>query len=130
LIHFGKPEGTSMKQTVEIRSYNLKPGSRERFGRIAAETVMPMLARWGTEVVRHGPSAHDQDSYFLIRAYASLEDRQQRQDAFYGSDEWKLGPRNSVLELIENFTSLVLELDSATLAGLRGEVKQEEEEQA
>jgi hypothetical protein len=35
-----------------------------------------------------------------------------------------------VLELIENFTSLVLELDSGTIAGLRGEVKQEEEEQA
>ena len=119
-----------MKRTVEIRSYNLKPGSRERFGRIVTETVMPMLACWGTEVVRHGPSEHDQDSYFLIRAYASLEDRQQRQDAFYGSDEWKLGPRNSVLELIENFTSVVLELDSATIAGLRGEVKQGEEEQA
>ena len=119
-----------MKRTVEIRSYNLKPGSRERFGRTATETVMPMLARWGTEVVRHGPSEHDQDSYFLIRAYASLEDRQQRQDAFYGSDEWKLGPRNSVLELIENFTSVVLELDSATIAGLRGEMKQGEEEQA
>lgn len=81
-------------------------------------------------MVRHGPSEHDQDSYFLIRAYANLEDRRRRQDAFYGSDEWKLGPRNSVLELIENFTSLVLELDSATLAGLRGEVKREEEEQA
>ena len=119
-----------MKQTVEIRPYNLKPESRERFGRIAAETVMPMLARWGTEVVRHGPSAHDQDSYFLIRAYADLEDRQQRQDAFYGSDEWKLGPRNSVLELIENFTSLVLELDAATIAGLRGEAKPEGEQRA
>ena len=119
-----------MKQTVEIRSYNLKPGSRERFGRIATEVVMPMLARWGTEVVRHGPSEHDRDSYFLIRAYANLEDRQQRQDAFYGSDEWKLGPRNSVLELIENFTSLVLELDPATIAGLRGEAKQQKQEPA
>ena len=119
-----------MKQTVEIRTYNLKPESRERFGRIVAETVMPMLARWGTQVVRHGPSAHDQDSYFLIRAYADLEDRQQRQDAFYGSDEWKLGPRNSVLELIENFTSAVLELDPATIAGLRGEAKQQRQEPA
>jgi hypothetical protein len=116
-----------MRQTVEIRTYNLKPGSRERFSRIASETVMPMLTRWDTQVIRHGPSEHDQDSYFLIRAYASLEDRQQRQDAFYGSDEWKLGPRNSVLELIENFASLVLELDVTTLAGLRGETKQEEE---
>jgi len=108
-----------MNQTVEIRTYNLKPGSRERFARIAGEQVMPMLARWGTDVVRHGPSAHDQDTYFLIRAYASLDDRQQRQDAFYGSDEWTQGPRASILELIENFTSLVLELDASALAGLR-----------
>ena len=108
-----------MNKTVEIRTYNLKPGSRERFARIASEQVMPMLARWGTDVVRHGPSAHDEDTYFLIRAYASLDDRQQRQDAFYGSAEWIQGPRTSILELIRDFTSLVLELDVSTLAGLR-----------
>jgi hypothetical protein len=108
-----------MNQTVEIRTYNLKPGSRERFARIASAQVMPMLARWGTNVVRHGPSAHDEDTYFLIRAYASLEDRQQRQDAFYSSGEWIHGPRASILELIEDFTSLVLELDASTLTGLR-----------
>jgi hypothetical protein len=108
-----------MNHTVEIRTYNLKPGSRETFARIAGEEVMPMLARWGTDVVRHGPSSHDQDTYFLIRAYASLDDRQQRQDAFYGSAEWIQGPRASILELIESFTSLVLELDAATVTGLR-----------
>ncbi|MGH8061989.1 MAG: NIPSNAP family protein, partial [Pseudoxanthomonas sp.] len=107
-----------------ICTYNLKPGARERFARIASEEVMPMLARWGTDVVRHGPSAHDEDTYFLIRAYASLDDRQQRQDAFYGSDEWVHGPRASILGLIENFTSLVVELDASTLAGLRDEVEQ------
>ena len=108
-----------MNKTVEIRTYNLKPGTRERFARIAGEQVMPMLARWGTDVVRHGPSAHDQDTYFLIRAYAGLDDRQQRQDAFYGSAEWIQGPRASILELIESFTSLVLELDASTLTALR-----------
>lgn len=113
-----------MNQTVEIRTYNLKPGSRERFARIAGEQVMPMLARRGTDVVRHGPSAHDEDTYFLIRAYASLDDRRQRQDAFYGSDEWIRGPRASILELIQDFTSLVLELDASTLAGLRDGVEQ------
>lgn len=113
-----------MNKTVEIRTYNLKPRSRDRFARIAGEEVMPMLARWGTDVVLHGPSAHDEDSYFLIRAYASLDDRQQRQDAFYGSDEWILGPRDSILGLIESFASLVLELDASTVAGLRGRTVQ------
>ena len=113
-----------MNQTVEIRTYNLKPGSRGNFARIASNEVMPMLARWGTDVVRHGPSAHDEDTYFLIRVYASLDDRQQRQDAFYGSAEWIQGPRASILELIEDFTSLVLELDASILAGLRVEAWQ------
>ena len=64
-----------MNRTMEIRTYNLKPGSRERFARIASEEVMPMLARWGDDVVGHGPSAHDEDTCFLIRAYASLDHR-------------------------------------------------------
>lgn len=59
-----------MNKIVEIRSYNLRPQSRERIARIAGEEVMPMLARVG-----HGPSAHDEDTCFLIRAYASLDHR-------------------------------------------------------
>ncbi|MEO8365149.1 MAG: NIPSNAP family protein [Pseudoxanthomonas sp.] len=108
-----------MNLTVEIRTYNLKPGAREHFARIAGEQVMPMLARWDTDVVRHGPSTHGQDTYVLIRNDSSLDDRQQRQDAFHGSAEWIQGPRAWILELIEGFTSLVLELEVSTLAGLR-----------
>jgi hypothetical protein len=52
-----------------------------------------MLQRWNVDVVAFGPSLHAEDSYYLIRSYASLEDRQQSQDAFYGSDEWKQGPQ-------------------------------------
>jgi hypothetical protein len=53
-----------------------------------------------------------------MRAYASLEDRQQSQDAFYGSDEWKLGPREPILALIENYTSIVIEMEEATVSAL------------
>ena len=78
-----------------------------------------MLERWRVDVVAYGPSLHDADSYFLIRAYDSLEDRQQSQDRFYGSDEWRQGPREPILALIESFTSVVLEMDDATVRGLR-----------
>jgi hypothetical protein len=54
-----------------------------------------------------------------MRSYASLEDRQQSQDAFYGSDEWRLGPREAILALIDAHTSVVIEVDEATLRGLR-----------
>ena len=104
---------------VEIRSYALKPGNRKDFDRIATQQAIPMLRRWDVDVVAHGASPHDDDSYYLIRAYASLAERQQSQDAFYGSQEWKDGPRAAILALIENFTSVVLELEPATVEALR-----------
>ena len=104
---------------VEIRSYNLKSGNRQEFHRLLVERALPMLQRWKVDVVRYGVSPHDKDSYCLMRAYSSLEDREQSQDAFYGSDEWKLGPREPILALIETYTSVVIEMEESTVNALR-----------
>lgn len=104
---------------VEIRSYNLKLGTRQEFHRLFVETALPMLKRWKVDVLRYGASLHDEDTYYLMRAYASLEDRQQSQDAFYESDEWRQGPREPLLALIENYTSIVIEMEESTVDGLR-----------
>jgi len=108
-----------MSHFVEIRSYNLKPGTRERLHQMMAEQALPMLVRWGVDVVACGPSLHDHDSYYLMRAYPSLAAREQSQDAFYGSDEWRNGPREPILALIESYTSVVIEVDGTTLQSLR-----------
>jgi hypothetical protein len=107
-----------MNYLVEIRSYNLKPGTRDVFDRLMREQSLPMLQRWAVDVVAYGASSHDADSYFLIRAYADLAQRQHSQDAFYGSAEWRAGPRAAILELIENFTSVAMDMDPTTLSGL------------
>ena len=48
----------------------------------------------------------------LIRRYPSLEELQRSQDAFYGSDEWRQGPREAILALIESYISVVLPAES------------------
>lgn len=106
-------------RTVEIRSYNLKPGTRDRFHQLALKEAVPMLKRWKVDVVAHGPSLHDKDSYFLMRAFTSVEQRQKDEDAFYGSEEWNKGPRDRVLADIDSYTTIVVHLDDATLQGLR-----------
>ena len=108
-----------MKHFVEIRSYNLKPGTREEFHRIFLKEAFPMLQRWNVDVVAYGPSLHDQDSYFLMRRFDSLFQREESENAFYGSDEWKQGPRESIIALIDSYTEIILELDESTLRGLR-----------
>jgi hypothetical protein len=106
-------------RVVEIRSYNLKPGTRDRFHQLVERDALPMLRRWKVDVVSYGPSLHDADSYYLMRSFSTIEDRQRSEDAFYGSDEWRKGPREAILACIESYTTVVIRLDDATLRGLR-----------
>lgn len=106
-------------RVLEVRSYNLKPGTRERFHQLFLKEALPMLRRWKVDVVAYGPSQHDQDSYFLMRSFASVEQRQKDEDAFYGSEEWIKGPRERVLADIDSYTTIVIRVDDATLRGLR-----------
>ncbi|MGE0863591.1 MAG: NIPSNAP family protein [Vicinamibacterales bacterium] len=106
-------------RVVEIRSYNLKPGTRAEFQALFEREALPMLQRWNVDVVAYGPSPHDQDSWFLMRGFASVEQRQRDEDAFYGSDEWIKGPRAAILAGIDTYATIVVPVDAATLAGLR-----------
>ena len=93
---------------IEIRTYTLRAGAGAEFHRLVVEESLPMLERWGVEVVASGPSLDDEDSYVLIRAYPSLEELRRSQDAFYGSDEWRDGPREAIVSRIEDSQSVVL----------------------
>ena len=108
-----------MTRIVEIRTYRLHPGGGPAYERLFKEVATPMLARRGIDVVAFGQSKGDADGYYLIRAFDDLDHRTDSEDAFYGSAEWREGPRESILALIESYTDLVLELDEPTIDGLR-----------
>lgn len=101
-----------MSAVIEIRTYKLVPGTGAAFQRIFAEESLPMLQRWGVEVVAFGLSLDDEDTFYLLRAYPSLEELERSQDAFYGSDEWRGGPREAVVSRIESGISVVLPASS------------------
>jgi len=108
-----------MKRLVEIRSYKLKPGTAAQFHDTAARTVVPMLREWAMDVIAFGPSAHDPDAYYLIRAYDDLADLNAQQEAFYGSSSWRDGPRESIVSRIESYLSTVLWLSRESIEDLR-----------
>jgi hypothetical protein len=110
---------TKMKYLIEIRSITLRPGSREQFHRLYIEEALPLLQRWKFDVVAHGPSLHDENTYYVIRRYSSLTQRNEMEDTYYASDDWRLGPREAMLVLIESYVDIVLEVDDGTLDRLR-----------
>jgi hypothetical protein len=104
---------------LEIRSYELKPGTRDEYDRLFREEASPLLRGHGIDVVGVGASKGDPNGYFLIRAFDDLADRQRREDAFYSSPEWREGPRQAVIEKIVVYTDAVLELDDEVIEALR-----------
>ena len=108
-----------MGKFVEIRSYSIEPGSRERFHQVVQTLLIPFLEQRGIDVVAYRPSPHDDCSYYVIRAYDSLAHRSESQDAMYASDAWKDGPREDILSFIDYYTSVVIEMDEATVQALR-----------
>lgn len=108
-----------MGRIVEIRIYKLKSGSRATFHRLVHEESIPLVKEWGHDVIAYGPSVTDPDSYFLARAYNSIEQMQTDQDAFYSSEIWRKGPREAIVALIEQQSEVVIELSEESIEALR-----------
>ena len=118
--------GQSAEGVIEIRSYNLKPGSRSQFQKILTEEALPLLNKWKTQVVAYGPSLHDENSFFVARGYSNLDHRQKSQDAFYSSEDWLKGPREAVLSLIENYTTVVLPRNNFNINSIQNVMEDKE----
>jgi hypothetical protein len=95
------------ERVLEIRTYRIRDGKRDEFGR-RASAVVPLLQRHGIDVVGHGPSIEDAEHYVLLRSFASLDELDEQERAFYDGDEWRAGSREGILELIETYHTVVL----------------------
>lgn len=104
---------------VEIRTYRLKPGTREEFVRVMREESLPLLTKYGIDVVDCGSSLVDDDCY-LIRAFESLTAHKEQEDRFYSSDEWLNGPREAIVSRIESYHTVVLDLPAQAVHAMRG----------
>ncbi|QWP75405.1 NIPSNAP family protein [Lysobacter sp. K5869] len=103
---------------VEVRTYKLKPGHGERFV-AAMAAALPMVRASGMDVVAFGRSDHEHESFHLIRAYADRDELTAQQDAFYGSDAWKLGPRQALIDCLDDYLNTLLWLTPDSIEDLR-----------
>lgn len=82
-----------------------------------------MLDEFGIRVVDCGPSLVAEDGHeeaYLMRAFASLEERDRQEEGFYGSAAWQVGPREAIVSRIESYHTIVLDVPDAAVSALRG----------
>lgn len=107
------------QRLVEVRSYTLKPGTGSAFHALVEQQSVPLLKAAHMDVVAYGQSLHDPDAYYLIRSYESMEHLSKSQDAFYASSEWRQGPREAIIALIETDTNAVMWLTNEAVEAMR-----------
>lgn len=98
-----------MAAILEIRSYQLKPGTGQYFHQLMQEQSLPLLDAAGVGVVLAQPSLHSPDHYILIRRYRDQAHLQFSQEAFYGSAVWRQGPREAIISCIACSTDVIIE---------------------
>lgn len=94
---------------IELRVYKLKPGASDAFAARFAHEIGPMLERHRINVVYFGPSLIDPDSFCLVRAYSSVEEREAQLEGFYDSDEWLQQHDEAVMAMIDSYNSCVVD---------------------
>jgi len=97
---------------LEIRTYRLRPGTGEDFVRIMRDEAVPLLAKFDISVVEAGLSIVREDGFeeaILVRAFDSIERRDEQEEAFYGSEAWHAGPREGIVSRIEAYHTIVIE---------------------
>lgn len=103
---------------VEIRTYKLKPGFAEQF--VAAfDKALPLVRASGMDVVSFGRSDHEHESFYLIRSYADRKQLIEQQDAFYSSEAWRNGPRQPLVDCLEDYLNTLLWMSEASVEDLR-----------
>jgi NIPSNAP protein len=100
------------QEVFEILTLDIKPGRRDEFHNVYVTQSMPLLKKWNFNLVAYGPSLHDANSYYVIRRFKSLEDREKSEDAFYSSDDWRSGPRDAIMGLVEHFAYAVVSAET------------------
>ncbi|QNK65441.1 NIPSNAP family protein [Variovorax sp. PAMC26660] len=108
-----------MKRLIEIRTYRLKPGTLPAFHEAVHTQAVPMLRIKGMDVVAYGRCDHEEETYHLVRAYESREALQAEQAAFYGSAEWREGPRSALVDRIETYLNTLLWVSQEAVDSMR-----------
>ena len=104
---------------LEVRIFRVHHGRRNEFIARFHEQLLPMFKRNGVEPIHYGPSLHDEDSFFLIRAWPSVEERQEKLDAMYGGAEWLMNQEEQVLDMIDTMDTCVLAADEWLIGAIR-----------
>jgi hypothetical protein len=105
---------------VEVRTYRVKPGQRERFLELFERETVPLQQSLGMRIVGPLVDLENPDVFIWLRAFPSLEERERMTEALYGGERWLGGLRETALSMLEGHSSALTETTPAFVDDLEG----------
>src|SRR5262245_7103352 len=94
---------------IEMRTYRIKPGLRDRFLEIFRTKSMPAHAEIGMRVIGPFESIEDPDTFFFMRGFPDLASREPMKAKFYEGDLWKRELERVLMPMIEKYEVVLVD---------------------
>jgi NIPSNAP len=99
---------------IEMRTYKLKPGTRERFLQLFRTQSVPTHRELGMKMLGPFLSVEDADTFFFMRGFPDLASREPLKAKFYEGELWKRELEHVMMPMIDKFDVVLVE-DSENL---------------
>ena len=96
---------------VEVRTYTIKPELRQRFIDLWEARTKPLQLSLGMGVIGPYLDLENPDRFVWLRTFPSMEERERMKRALYESDEWTGELEVMIMPMLEEFTSVLTEID-------------------
>src|SRR5262245_34837365 len=100
---------------VEVRTYRIKPGQRDKFITFFETTAVPALRSHGMKVLGPMLDLERPDTFLWLRAFPSLEAREEMRNAFYEGDLWKTTLEAIAMPMLEGYDYALTEAEARDL---------------
>jgi hypothetical protein len=95
---------------VEMRTYKVKKGTRERFMEVLRSAGFDELKRIGVRAAGPYPSVEDEVTIFWLRGFPDAGSRQSMSDAFYGGKVWAETLSDAFMPNLEKYDVVAVEM--------------------
>lgn len=94
---------------IEMRTYRLKPGCRERFLEIFQAKSVPAHDEIGMKILGPFLSIEDADTFFFMRGFPDLQSREPMKAKFYEGGLWKRELESVLMPMIEKYDVVLVD---------------------
>ena len=94
---------------IEMRTYRLKPGLRERFLEIFRTKSVPAHDEIGMKILGPFLSIEDPDVFFFMRGFPDLASREPMKARFYEGELWKNELESVLMPMIEKYDVVLVD---------------------